>query len=562
MVNFTPKIPEFPEVNPFLPCYGKFDLTTYIQGASDYEIMANLVQLYNIMADGYNKVEKLSTDTVTAYNQLQAFVNDIFSDKDLNTILQDVLTRMFENGTMQKYLEPLLGYVTPEMFGAIGDGLTDDSDSFQKMLDTHMPIILQSKTYIIKSTLNLSSSIKMSGVGDAKIKFTGTDYLFYGATTGDILSGISFEGINTETAQNSMYHGHFQSGRYTNCNFTNFNYVFDSLREQTILPWTGLNEVKGCVFTNCVFPINIQQTYLNANTIDSCYFYNCGNAITCTDVRGLTFNGCWFERSLTPVKATSYNGVTYNGGYFEETAAVSFQESDHYTGSITFNSVYFRLNQMTQLATIKNDSGNVFIHVAMNDCTFSFNKRDSAFIECSKYSTVVVNSGYIPGKNTADNVFSGNGASNCILKNIQYSRVEEYGNVTKFGKIKFGENGTISFSDDPTNRNHITGYLAVDGATVFNGETFFSGKALMAPTLYSGVLENVGQLGYAQAVQGIPAFKMKDSIAAILPCTINVSADNAKQNMDADYGLAISSGTSELFIKINGTWKKITTTDA
>lgn len=77
-VDYSPEIPSFPTVNPFLPCYGKFDLTTYIQGASDYEIMANLVQLYNTMAKGYNAVEKLSTDTATAYNQLQNFVNDFF----------------------------------------------------------------------------------------------------------------------------------------------------------------------------------------------------------------------------------------------------------------------------------------------------------------------------------------------------------------------------------------------------------------------------------------------------------------------------------------------------
>lgn len=131
MVNYTPKIPDFPIVNPFLPCYGKFDLTTYIQGASDYEIMTNLVQLYNTMADGYNKVTKLSTDTVEAYNQLQNFVNDIFKDPDLNSTLQNILTNMFENGTMQKYLEPLLGYVTPEMFGAIGDGATDDTNALK-----------------------------------------------------------------------------------------------------------------------------------------------------------------------------------------------------------------------------------------------------------------------------------------------------------------------------------------------------------------------------------------------------------------------------------------------
>ena len=561
MVNYTPEIPNFPKVNPFLPCYGKFDLTTYIQGASDYEIMANLVQLYNTMADGYNKVEKLSTDTVTAFKQLNAFINDIFSDNDLNTILQNVLTRMFENGTMQKYLKPLLGYVTPEMFGAIGDGVTDDTTSFQKMFDTHQPVLIQSKTYLITATLNITSNINITGNGNAKIKFTGTGYLFSGVTTGDYFNGINFEGVNTETTQNSLYLGHFQSSYYNACNFTNFNCVFDAYRKQTVLPWTGLNKIKNCVFTNCNLPINIQQTYFNANTLDSCYFYNCGNAITCTDIRGLTFNGCWFERSSTPVKAISYYGVTYNGGYFEETPAINFNDTDHYVGNIVFNAVYFRLNKMTKLVTIKNDSGNVFIHVSMNDCSFSFNVREGAFIECSKYSTVVVNYGYIPGNNNADNVFSGNGANNCVLKNIQYSKIEDHSNTIIYGRRNFAPGSTINFSDDPATRNRITGYLAVDGATVFNGDTFFAGHARLSPILASGVLTNVGQLGYAQLVPEIPAFKMKNSTAAILPCTIYKNSDNAKENMTASYGLAIGSDNSELFIKINNVWKKISLTD-
>lgn len=561
MVNYTPKIPNFPKVNPFLPCYGKFDLTTYIQGASDYEIMANLVQLYNTMADGYNKVEKLSTDTVTAFNQLQAFVNDIFSDKDLNTILQDVLTRMFENGTMQKYLEPLLGYVTPEMFGAIGDGITDDTANFQKMFDTHQPVLIQSKTYLITATLNITSNINITGSGNAKIKFTGTGYLFSGATTGDYFNGISFEGVKTETMQNSLYLGHFQNSYYNACNFTNFNYVFDAYREQTVLPWTGLNKIKNCVFTNCNLPVNVQQTYFNANTLDSCYFYNCGNAITCKDVRGLTFNGCWFERSSTPVKATSYYGVTYNGGYFEETPAIDFNDTDHYVGNIAFNAIYFRLNRMTKLVTIKNDSGNVFIHVSMNDCTFSFNVREGAFIECSKYSTVIINYGYIPGNNNVDNVFSGTGANNCVLKNIQYAKIENYSNTTKYGKTNFGPNATINFSNEPATRNHITGYLAVDSATIFNGDTFFAGNTRLSPILGSENLTTVGQLGYAQVVPEIPAFKMKNSEAAILPCTIYKNSDKAKENMTASYGLAIGSDNSELFIKINDIWKKIQLTD-
>lgn len=168
MVNYSPEFPDFPVVNPFLPCYGKFDLTTYIQGASDYEIMANLVQLYNTMAKGYNDIQKLSTDTVTAYNQLQDFVNNIFVDKDLNATLTNVLENMAKNGTLEQYFAQFfVGSVTPEMFGAVGDGVTDDHNAMQTAIDyasnNGLTLTIPSKNYVIKDTLNITKRVTIAG---------------------------------------------------------------------------------------------------------------------------------------------------------------------------------------------------------------------------------------------------------------------------------------------------------------------------------------------------------------------------------------------------------------
>ena len=107
-IDYSPEIPEFPTVNPFLPCYSKFDLTTYIQGASDYEIMANLVQLYNTMAKGYNDVQKLSTDTATAFTQLQSFVNEYFKNLDVQQEINNKLNSMQTDGSLATVLNKAL----------------------------------------------------------------------------------------------------------------------------------------------------------------------------------------------------------------------------------------------------------------------------------------------------------------------------------------------------------------------------------------------------------------------------------------------------------------------
>lgn len=104
--NFTPDVPDFPVIGQYQPVYGKFDLTTYIQGASDYEIMAFLVQCYNATLKGYSNVTQLSKDTVTAYNQLQTWVNTWFAELDVQQEINNKLQAMFEDGTLANAISP------------------------------------------------------------------------------------------------------------------------------------------------------------------------------------------------------------------------------------------------------------------------------------------------------------------------------------------------------------------------------------------------------------------------------------------------------------------------
>lgn len=98
--DFSPTVPDFPEIGQYQPIYGKFDLTTYVQGASDYEIMAFLVQCYNATLKGYSEVTQLSKDTVTAYNQLQTWVNIWFDNLDVQKEIDAKLQEMYENGSL------------------------------------------------------------------------------------------------------------------------------------------------------------------------------------------------------------------------------------------------------------------------------------------------------------------------------------------------------------------------------------------------------------------------------------------------------------------------------
>ena len=97
--NFFPDVPVYPEMGAFMPVYGKFDLTTYIQGASDYEIMAFLVGKYNACLEAYGNITKLSTDTITACKQLQDWINSWFTNLDVQEEINKKIDSMVADGS-------------------------------------------------------------------------------------------------------------------------------------------------------------------------------------------------------------------------------------------------------------------------------------------------------------------------------------------------------------------------------------------------------------------------------------------------------------------------------
>lgn len=75
------------------------------------------------------------------------------------------------------YGEP---YVTPEMFGAVGDGLTDDSTAIQQAIDTNKPILFEHEKYSLgNNEINFNDkSYYEFDASNIEFIYSGTDHAF------------------------------------------------------------------------------------------------------------------------------------------------------------------------------------------------------------------------------------------------------------------------------------------------------------------------------------------------------------------------------------------------
>ena len=84
------------------------------------------------------------------------------------TVQDDSITEVKIKSSFLPYVKK--DYVIPEMFGAVGDGTTDDTEAIQKALDNSECLIFLNKTYIVSSTLYIKKSITIRGLTSSPYK--------------------------------------------------------------------------------------------------------------------------------------------------------------------------------------------------------------------------------------------------------------------------------------------------------------------------------------------------------------------------------------------------------
>lgn len=118
-------------------------------------------------------------------------------------------------------------YVTPEEFGAIGDGTTNDSSAFNaciaKANETGKYVLLSNKTYLIGDTLMDNADTNIIGINTVIILGNNT---FTKQIVNCVFSNITFK----RTVRSDLpLTENFFSSQFKHCNFVDIKYLFDNI---------------------------------------------------------------------------------------------------------------------------------------------------------------------------------------------------------------------------------------------------------------------------------------------------------------------------------------------
>ena len=133
-------------------------------------------------------------DIKEAWQELKDFVEYYFDNLNLQEEVNNKLEDMLESGELQQIIALFFADpVTPKMYGAVGDGVADDTVAIQAALDSGKNVYFNRGTYKSGTLYVRQNNIEIDG-GDALIQF--------GKVTGfyleDGVHDVTFRNINSE----------------------------------------------------------------------------------------------------------------------------------------------------------------------------------------------------------------------------------------------------------------------------------------------------------------------------------------------------------------------------
>ena len=206
--------------------------------------------------------------------------------------------------TVAKLHDSLKAFATPEMFGAVGDGVTDDTSAIQSALDMCSVVLFQNlKTYLVKSPLVVTDghTLDLNGCTVTGQNISNGNHIMHNFKYSDVFLGYNGNGniiVRNGTIQKgSIDFIHGENILFENISFENCH------RDHYIEICACKNfTIRDCTFTGMTSDNSSRKEYVN---IDNClygnfpWFSSQSETYDGTIVDGVLVDNCKFYRNGT-----------------------------------------------------------------------------------------------------------------------------------------------------------------------------------------------------------------------------------------------------------------------
>lgn len=266
-------------------------------------------------------------------------VDDKLDMTSTRPVQNQVIARAFANlqgGYQEIHNAVATLRATPQMYGAVGDGVADDTDAFMRAMAENAAIYIPAGDYLVSDlTINKCEiigartsavNIKVKGV----VRITNTYY--------PKIKNVCFLAVGEKRDAlmviDTSYYGLFESVQFSNT----------SGKVNVGVHLNGSDFCYYQAFRSCVFnnlPIGVKcNGYSNAHLIDKCEFYQCETCVLLDGAENIrvtnntfqTFGVCGVKIDLTGKGVPKSNLIM--GNYFE---ADGNRVSTTYLGDIDFS---------------------------------------------------------------------------------------------------------------------------------------------------------------------------------------------------------------------------------
>lgn len=123
------------------------------------------LQEFNKIIAQWKAMQKNFDNLHDAFNDLKNYVQDYFKNLNVQGEINNKLDEMLTNGELYTYIQKFLNiFTSPILYGCVGDGVTDDTENFQKMLNDGCKYIdLVGKTYLLNESIDIDVRIIKNG---------------------------------------------------------------------------------------------------------------------------------------------------------------------------------------------------------------------------------------------------------------------------------------------------------------------------------------------------------------------------------------------------------------